>query len=41
MTEIIDNLIGILEDLLETNKLEKIKLVVALQYLKDEKEKMK
>lgn len=37
MTEIIDNIIGVLEELLESNKQEKIQLVVALQYLKDKK----
>jgi hypothetical protein len=41
MKEIIDNLIGVFEELLETNKQEKIQLVVALQYLKDVKEKAK
>lgn len=39
MEEVIDNIIGILEDMLETNKQQKIQLVVALQYVKDRKEK--
>lgn len=39
MKEIIDNLIDIFEELLEDNKREKIKLVVALQYLKDVKDR--
>lgn len=38
MKKVIDNLIGIFEELLEKNKQEKIVLVVAIQYLKDEKE---
>jgi len=37
--KVIDNMIGILEELLEKNKQEKIVLVVAIQYLKDEKKK--
>jgi hypothetical protein len=39
MEEVIDNIIGILEDLLESNKREKIQLVVALQYVRDRREK--